>query len=57
MLCCKAKHNHKEAKLAKYDADGLEKEISLAEGANVMFTRNLGTSDGKILMSVMINSY
>jgi ATP-dependent DNA helicase PIF1 len=50
VLRCKAKHNHKEAKAAKADdADGLEKEILLAEGAKVMLTRNLWTSNGEIL--------
>jgi hypothetical protein len=34
VLGCKAKHNHSEAKKASDDdADGLEKEILLAEGA------------------------
>ncbi len=46
---CKAKHNHKEAQKAKSDdADGLEKEILLAEGAKVMLTRNLRTSKGLV---------
>jgi hypothetical protein len=36
---CKAKHNHKEAQKAKSeDADGLEKEILLAEDAKIMLT-------------------
>jgi ATP-dependent DNA helicase PIF1 len=48
-LRCKAKHNHAEAKKAKSeDADGLEKEILLAEGAKVMLTRNLWTSKGLV---------
>ena len=46
---CKAKHNHKEAQKAKSDdADGLEKEILLAEGAKVMLTCNLWTSKGLV---------
>src|ERR1700683_4377032 len=46
---CHAKHNHTEAKNAKSDdAEGLEKEISLAEGAKVMLTRNLWTSKGLV---------
>jgi len=53
VLHCKAKHNHKEAKSAKDDdADGLEKEILLAEGAKVMLTRNLWTSNGEILITI-----
>jgi ATP-dependent exoDNAse (exonuclease V) alpha subunit len=49
VLCCKAKHNHKEAQKAKSDdADGLEKEILIAEGAKVMLTRNLWTSKGLV---------
>lgn len=47
VLCCKAKHNHSDAKKASDDdADGLEKEILLAEGAKVMLTRNLWTAKG-----------
>ena len=39
VLRCHAKHNHTEAKSAKSnDADGLEKEVLLAEGAKVMLT-------------------
>jgi hypothetical protein len=42
VLRCHAKHNHTEAKKAKSDdADGLEKEVLLAEGAKVMLTCNL----------------
>jgi len=41
-LHCHAKHNHAEAKKATSDdAEGLEKELLLAEGAKVMLTRNL----------------
>jgi hypothetical protein len=47
VLCCKAKHNNSDAKKAgDDDADGLEKEIFLAEGAKVMLTRNLWTVKG-----------
>ena len=49
VLRCYAKHNHKEAKKAKSDdAEGLEKEILIAEGAKVMLTRNLWTSKGLV---------
>jgi ATP-dependent exoDNAse (exonuclease V) alpha subunit len=49
VLRCHAKHNHTEAKKAKSDdADGLEKEVLLAEGAKVMLTRNLWTSKGLV---------
>jgi DNA replication protein DnaC len=49
VLRCKAKHNHSEAKKASDDdADGLEKEILLAEGAKVMLTRNLWTAKGNL---------
>jgi ATP-dependent DNA helicase PIF1 len=49
VLRCCAKHNHKEAKNVKSDdAEGLEKEILLAEGAKVMLTRNLWTSKGLV---------
>jgi len=49
VLRCHAKHNHTEAKSAKYnDADGLEKEVLLAEGAKVMLTHNLWTSKGLV---------
>jgi hypothetical protein len=45
MSCCKAKHNHSEAKKASDDdVDGLEKETLLAEGARVRLTCNLWTS-------------
>lgn len=48
---CLAKHNCIEAKKAsEEDADGLETEVLLAEGAKVMLTRNLWTSKGKILL-------
>jgi hypothetical protein len=46
---CHAKHNRKEAKNVKSDdAEGLEKEILLAEGAKVMLTCNLWTSKGLV---------
>lgn len=46
---CKAKHNCVEAKKAsEEDADGLEKEVLLAEGARVMVTRNIWTSKGLV---------
>ena len=49
VLQCCAKHNHTEAKSPKSDdADGLEKEVLLAEGAKVMLTRNLWTSKGLV---------
>jgi ATP-dependent DNA helicase PIF1 len=49
VLHCHAKHNHGEAKKAKSDdAEGLEKEVLLAEGAKVMLTRNLWTSKGLV---------
>ena len=49
VLWCHAKHNHTEAKSAKSDdADGLEKEVLLAEGAKIMLTRNLWTSKGLV---------
>ena len=49
VLRCKAKHNHSEAKKSSdEDADGLEKEILLAEGAKVMLTRNLWTAKGHL---------
>ena len=44
---CKAKHNCPAArKASEEDADGLEAEILLAEGAKVMVTRNLWTAKG-----------
>ena len=44
---CKAKHNCPAArKASEEDADGLETEILLAEGAKVMVTRNLWTAKG-----------
>ena len=47
---CKAKHNCAAAKKASEDdADGLEKEIYLAEGAHVMLTRNIWTAKGMII--------
>ena len=46
-LCCHAKHNHKEAsKVKSSDAEGLEKELLLAEGEKVMLNHNLWTSEG-----------
>jgi hypothetical protein len=49
VIRCKAKHNHLEAKKASDDdADGLVKEVLLAEGAKVMLTRNLWTSKGNV---------
>lgn len=53
---CKAKHNCADArKASEEDAEGLEKEIMLAEGATVMITRNLWTSKG--LCSSTSNCY
>ena len=47
---CVAKHNSPEAKKAsEEDAEGLPKEIFLAEGARVMMTRNVWTSKGLYL--------
>jgi len=44
---CKAKHNCLAAKKASdEDADGLESEVLLAEGAKIMITRNLWTAKG-----------
>ena len=49
ILCCHAKHNHKEAsKVKSDDAEELEKELLLAEGANVMLNCNLWTSKGLV---------
>ena len=49
VIRCKAKHNHSEAKMASDDdADGLVKEVLLAEGAKVMLTHNLWTSKGNV---------
>ena len=49
VICCKARHNHPDAKKAsEEDAEGLEKEVLLAEGAKVMLTRNLWTSKGAL---------
>jgi ATP-dependent DNA helicase PIF1 len=49
ILRCCAKHNHKEAsKVKSDDAEGLEKELLLAEGAKVMLNRNLWTSKGLV---------
>ena len=42
ILHCHAKHNHAEAKKVKADdAEGLEKELLMAEGAKVMLNHNL----------------
>src|ERR1700683_3104530 len=49
ILQCCAKHKHKEAKNVKSDdAEGLEKEVLLAEEAKVMLTHNLWTSKGLV---------
>lgn len=57
VIRCKAKHNHSEAKKASDDdADGLMKEVLLAEGAKVMLTRNLWTSKGNVVYIVLINN-
>ena len=49
VLQCKIKHHHSEAKKASDDdADGLENEILLAEGAKVMLTHNLWTAKGNL---------
>lgn len=46
---CNAKNNSPAAaKASEEDADGLEKNILLAEGATVMITRNLWTSKGML---------
>ena len=48
VIRCLAKHNCAEAKKASdEDADGLQTEVLLAEGARVMITRNVWTSKGK----------
>jgi len=57
IIRCKAKHNHSEAKKASDDdADGLVKEVLLAEGAKVMLTRNLWTSKGNLAYVILINN-
>ena len=57
MIFCKAKHNQTEANKASDDeADGLVKEVLLAEGAKVMLTRNLWTSKGKVADIILINN-
>ena len=57
VIRCKAKHNHSEAKKASDDdADGLVKEVLLAEGAKVMLTRNLWTSKGNVTYIILINN-
>jgi hypothetical protein len=51
VLCCKAKNNLKEAqKASDDDADGLQNEVLLAEGARVMITRNVWTSKGMFFL-------
>ena len=57
VIRCKAKHNYTEAKKASDDdADGLVKEVLLAEGAKVMLTHNLWTSKGDVTYNVQSNS-
>ncbi len=47
VIRCLAKHNGPEAKKGSdEDAEGLQKEVLLAEGAKVMITRNVWTSKG-----------
>lgn len=54
---CKAKHNYPEAKKAsEEEAQGLEKEILLAEGAQVMITRNIWTSKGISYFFLLIDT-
>jgi hypothetical protein len=49
VIHCKVKHNQTEAKKASDDyADGLMKEVLLAEGVKVMLTHNLWTSKGQV---------
>ena len=44
-----AKHNKPEAKKASdEDAEGLESDVLIAEGAKVMLTRNIWTSKGLV---------
>ncbi|KAK6981325.1 hypothetical protein R3P38DRAFT_2477437, partial [Favolaschia claudopus] len=46
---CQAVHNSSEAKKAsEEDAEGLEREVLLAEGAKIMITRNVWTSKGLV---------
>jgi hypothetical protein len=53
VVLCKAKHSCNEAKKAsEEDAEGLECEIFLAEGAKVMLTHNLWTSKGEFKLLV-----
>ena len=57
VICCKAKHNHSEAKKASDDgAAGLVKEVLLEEGAKVMLTHNLWTSKGNVAYITLINN-
>ena len=50
VIKCKAKHNGSTArKASEEDADGLEKEIFLAEEAHVMLTRNIWTTKGRFI--------
>ncbi|KAK7041219.1 hypothetical protein R3P38DRAFT_2471325, partial [Favolaschia claudopus] len=49
VLLCWAEHNSREAsKASEEDADGLEQEVLIAEGARVMITRNVWTSKGLV---------
>lgn len=55
VVLCKARHNGTEAKKAsEEDAEGLQKEVLLAEGARVMITRNVWTSKGSWLWFPLI---
>ncbi|KAK7029284.1 hypothetical protein R3P38DRAFT_2476820, partial [Favolaschia claudopus] len=46
---CQAVHASSEAKKAsEEDAEGLEREVLLAEGAKIMITRNVWTSKGLV---------
>ena len=49
VVCCHAKHNSPLArKASEEDVEGLEKIVLLAEGAQVMITRNIWTSKGLV---------
>jgi hypothetical protein len=49
VIRCRARHNGPEAKKgSEEDAEGLPKEVLLAEGARVMITRNVWTSKGML---------
>lgn len=54
---CKAKHGggRQATAATEEDADGLVKEILLAEGARVMITRNLWTAQGMLLHGQIMN--